>query len=83
MSNRRLTDYSFDEPAHTIDVPTERGMSQVSLGVFTPEGYEDTWLVVQSPAKRKKEQSMLTERFIDELTNCRGCVSQERGHQNH
>ena len=82
VSNRRLTDYSFDEPTHTIDVPTERGKSQVSLGVFTPEGYEDTWLVVQSPAKRKKEQSMdrkLTERFIDELTTVEAAFHKKGG----
>ena len=82
MSNRRLADYEFDEPAHTIDVPTERGKSHVSLGVFTPEDYEDTWLVVQSPAKRKKEQSMarkLTERFIDELTTVEAAFHKKGG----
>jgi len=82
VSNRRLAGYSFDEQTHTIDVPTERGKSHVSLGVFTPEGYEDTWLVVQSPAKRKKEQSMdrkLTERFIDELTTVEAAFHKKGG----
>jgi len=82
VSNRRLAEDSFDEQAHTIDVPTERGKSHVSLGVFTPEGYEDTWLVVQSPAKRKKERSMdrkLTKRFIDELTNVEAAFHKKGG----
>ncbi|CAN5416994.1 hypothetical protein BH23BAC3_BH23BAC3_20950 [soil metagenome] len=82
VSRRRLTDYCFDEQQHTIDVPTERGKSQVSLGVFTPEGYKDTWLYVQSPAKRRKERSMddkLTGRFIEELTNVEAAFHKKGG----
>lgn len=68
VSRHRLNDYPIQE--NKVVELTDRGKSQVTLGVFSPEGYSDTWLYVQSEAKRAKEESIQTklkERFEEEL----------------
>ena len=79
VSRHRLQDlavrqagYSFDNEDPNVVAFTDRGKSSVTLKTFQPEGYEDTWLYVQSEEKRRKEQSMdgkLKERFEEELSN--------------
>lgn len=82
VSRQRLNDYPYDAAQRTVVASAERGKSSVSLGVFRPEGYEDTWLYVQSEAKRRKEQSMdskLSERFEEELTNITSALHKKGG----
>ena len=82
VSHRRLDDYPFNKQKNNVVALTDRGKSQVSLSVFTPEGYEDTWMVVQSPAKRRKQQAMdskLSERFEEELTNIEAAFHKKGG----
>lgn len=82
VSRHRLTDYPASVPQTKVVALTERGKSRVSLGVFTPDGFDDTWLYVQSEAKRKKEQSMddkLRQRYVEELTNIEAALHKKGG----
>lgn len=82
VSRQRLNDYPYDHQAKQVVVATDKGQSSVSLGVFHPDGYEDTWLYVQSEAKRRKEQSMdskLSERFEEELSNIGSALDKKGG----
>jgi len=82
VSRRRLNDYPFDEKEKKVVALTERGKGRVSLRIFKPEGYNDTWLYVQSQAKRRKEQSMngkLRERFEEELANIEAALHKKGG----
>ncbi len=69
VSRKQLKDYQLDKEASLVKIQDKRGGS-IDLQVFTPEGYSDTWMCVQSEQKRVKEQSMtdkLTDRFEEEL----------------
>jgi len=82
VSRHRLKDYPADKQQTRVVALTERGKSRVSLGVFTPEGYEDTWLYVQSETKRKKEQSMdtkLRQRYEEELATIEAALHKKGG----
>jgi hypothetical protein len=70
VSRKRVKDYSSEIGNKTITQLTDRNKNKVELAIFTPEGYDDTWMYVQSEAKRKKEQSMndkLKERFEQDI----------------
>jgi len=82
VSRHRLNDYPFDSEEKTITTLTDRGKSTVRLKVFQPEEYNDTWMYVQSEAKRQKEQSMdtkLQERFLEELKNIEAALHKKGG----
>jgi len=82
VSRKRLNEYPYDQKSKQVRVATEKGKSSVSLGVFRPDGYDDTWLYVQSEAKRKKEQSMdskLCERLEEELSNIASALGKKGG----
>jgi len=79
VSRKRLRDYSAET---TVSQFTDRDKNQVELAVFHPEGYSDTWMYVQSDAKRKKEASMagkLAGRFEEELQGIRAALSKKGG----
>ena len=70
VSRKRLKDYPVDVKKKTITKQTDRGKNEVALSIFKPKDQKDTWMYVQSEAKRNKEQSMnqkLQERFEEEL----------------
>ena len=79
VSRKRLRDY----PAATsVSQFTDRDKNKVKLAVFHPEGYPDTWMYVQSDAKRKKEESMagkLAGRFEEELQGIRAALNKKWG----
>jgi transposase len=58
LSRRRLKEYpeSVRDGQGQAVRRTARGNQQVQLSVFHPEGAPDTWMYVQSPAKRTKEE---------------------------
>ena len=72
VSRNRIKDYPIDtSKAKTIKL-TNRGKNKVELSIFKPEGYDDTWMYVESEAKRKKETSMnikLMQRFEEDLNS--------------
>lgn len=70
VSRKRLKDYPIDPQGDTITQLTDRNKNKVELCIFTPKGYNDTWMYVQSEAKQAKEESMdekLKTRFEQEL----------------
>jgi len=70
VSRKRLKDYPVSTDSPKKVQLTDRGKNKVELEIFTPKGYSDIWMYVQSEAKRRKEQSMeekLEERFIEEI----------------
>jgi len=72
VSRNRIKNYPIDtSKAKTIKL-TNRGKNKVELSIFKPEGYDDTWMYVESEAKRKKETSMnikLMQRFEEDLNS--------------
>jgi len=81
VSRKRLKDYPAEDNG-TVTQLTDRGRNKVKLSVFRPEGYPDTWLYVQSEAKRNKEASMsskLSQRFEEDLQTIQAALSKKGG----
>ena len=51
VTRRWLTDYCIDKEKHNVVDLTDRSKSQLSLKIFTTEGYNTTRIHAQSPAK--------------------------------
>lgn len=82
VSPHRFKDYPYDQGKQTIKVLTDKGKSENTLQCFTPQGYEDTWMYVQSPAKGTKEHSMnekLQKRYVEELTEIQAALQKKGG----
>ena len=82
VSRKRLKDYPVSTDVAKKIQLTNREKNKVELKVFSPEGYSDTWMYVQSEAKRSKEQSMdekLEKRFIEEIQSIRGALGKKGG----
>lgn len=85
VSRKRLKDYPMAQDGDTIKTIsqlTDRDKRKVELSVFHPKGYADTWMYVQSDAKREKEASMtekLSQRFEEELESIKGALSKKGG----
>lgn len=82
VSRTRVADY----PVECLDAPitqsTERGKSKVRLSIFSPDGYSDTWMMVQSETKKIKEQSMqakLRDRFEQDLKTAAAALHKKGG----
>lgn len=81
VSRKRIKDYQIEHPK-MITKQTSRGKQKVQLSIFTPEGYSDTWMYVQSEQKRKKETSMrdkLCQRFEQDLEDIQTGFAKKRG----
>ena len=82
VSRKRIKDYPVDTSNIKNIRLTNRGKDKVELSIFHPQGYNDTWMYVESEAKRKKENSMdikLRQRFEEELGSIRGSFSKKGG----
>lgn len=82
VSRKRLKDYPSSTIKNTITQLTDRGKNKVQLSIFKPEGFDDTWMYVQSEAKRKKETSMsdkLKQRFEEDLSTIKNALSSKGG----
>ncbi len=82
VSAKRLNNYPVNAVKNTITELTDRGKNKVELAVFTPEGYHDTWMYIQSEAKRKKEQSMnekLKQRFEEDIAVIQKAITTKGG----
>ncbi len=80
VSRKQLKDYQLDKEANLRKIQDKRG-GAIDLQVFTPEGYADTWMCVQSEQKRVKEQSMtdkLADSFEEELLGLSNGLSKKR-----
>lgn len=82
VSRKRIKDYPIDYNKAKIQQLTNRGKEKVELQIFTSKGYTDTWMYVQSDAKRKKEESMsekLKQRFEEDLAVIKKALSSKGG----
>jgi len=82
VSRKRLKDYPVDISKPKITQLTNRGKEKVKLEIFTPKGYTDTWMFVQSEAKKKKEESMsgkLKQRFEEDLAVIKKALASKGG----
>jgi transposase len=82
VSRKRLKDYPVDASGIKNIQLTNRGKDKVGLSIFRPQGYDDTWMYVESEAKRKKEDSMdikLRQRFEEELGSIKESFSKKGG----
>ena len=71
VARKKLKDYPLEVKKRTITQTTDRGKHTVELAIFNPTDHQDTWMYVESEAKRKKEVSInekLTQRFEEELS---------------
>jgi transposase len=82
VSKTRIKDYPVDlSKPRTIKL-TDRGKNEVELSIFKPNGYNDTWMYVESEAKRKKENSMnlkLRQGFEEDLNSIKASFSKKGG----
>jgi hypothetical protein len=82
VSQRRIKDYPADISKPKTIKLTDRGSNEVELSIFKPEGYHDTWMYVESAAKRKKENSMnlkLRQGFEEDLNSIKAAFSKKGG----
>ena len=83
VARKRLKEYALsDTTEKRITQLTDRGKNKVELSIFTPSGFNDTWMYVQSEAKRKKEESIqdkLCDRFEEELENINSGIHKKGG----
>jgi len=84
VSRKRIKDYPIDASKPKIIKLTDRGNSEVELSIFHPsiDGYNDTWMYVESEAKRKKEGSMnlkLRQGFEEDLNSIKASFSKKGG----
>ena len=82
VSRKRLKEYPAAEQENKTVQLTDRNKNKVELAVFNPVGYDDTWMYVQSDAKREKETSMDTKlkaRFEEDLTTIKNALNTKGG----
>jgi len=82
VSRNRIKDYPIDTSKPKIIKLTDRGKNEVELSIFKPDGYNDTWMYVESEAKRKKEGSMnlkLRQGFEEDLNSIKASFSKKGG----
>jgi len=82
VSRKRLKDYKLDTVNKKPVSLTTKSEEKVELQIFHPDGYEDTWMYVESEGKRKKEASIdqkLRQRYLEELQNIKGAFSKKGG----
>ena len=81
VSNKRLKAYPTDTDT-AITQLTDRDKNKVALSIFKPEGFTDTWMYVQSEAKRQKEVSMndkLKQRFEQDIAIIQKAITTKGG----
>jgi hypothetical protein len=82
VSRKRIKDYPCDTSKPKTIKLTDREKNKVELSVFKPYGYKDTWMYVESEAKRKKENSMnlkLTQAFEQDLDSIKASFYKKGG----
>ena len=85
VSRKHLPDYLLEKNDTKQIRLTDRGNNEVEIQIFHPPQYDDTWMYVQSSAKRVKEQSMkdkLRQRFEEELMSIKNALTKKWGTKN-
>jgi len=82
VSRKRLKDFPLDVAENTTTQLTDRDKNKIELSIFKPEGYSDTWMYVQSEAKKRKETSMnskLKQRFEEDIATIQKAITTKGG----
>lgn len=82
VSRSRLKDYPAERLHKQVSRKTDRGKRQVNLSIISPKEYSDTWMLIESEAKKAKEQSMrekLRGRFEDDLGAAEAALHKKGG----
>ena len=82
VSKKRIKDYPVDTSTPKTIKLTDRGKNEVELSIFKPDGYNDTWMYVESEAKKRKENSMnlkLRQAFEQDLNSIKASFSKKGG----
>ncbi len=82
VSRKRIKEYHVEHSDKKTVKLTDRGKNKVELKIFSPKGYTDTWMYVESQGKRKKENSMiekLTQRYHEELQEIKSAFLKKGG----
>lgn len=82
VSRSQVKDYTTEQLKNQVKVSTDRGKNTVGLTLLAKGQDNDTCMMVESSAKRTKEQSMsnkLRLRFEEELKSIRESISQKGG----
>lgn len=85
VSRRRLAEYEVEEGTETVTVNDSKGQP-IKLTAVKHEKDGDFFLMVNSPAKAMKEESMnrkFKERFEQELVKARDALHKEHGKKNY
>ncbi len=84
VSRKRIKNYPVDISKPKTIRLTDRKKNKVELSIFNPsaDGYNDTWMYVESEAKRRKESSMnlkLRQRFEEDLNSIKASFLKKGG----
>jgi hypothetical protein len=82
VARKRLGAYELDVNKSNVKQLTDRGENVIELNIFKPKEFDDTWMYVQSPSKKLKEQSIdhkLCLRFEEDLTQAHESLSKKKG----
>jgi transposase len=82
VSRKRMKEYAPAPGQTPVVCLTDREKNEVKLSIFKPDGYQDTWMCVQSDAKRTKERSMadkLNQRFEQDIKSAQDALQKKGG----
>lgn len=82
VARNRIKDYPETCLQNQIKQSTADRENEVGLSVFSPEAHKDTWMLVQSEAKKRKEESMrnkLRDRFEHDLDTAKAALHKKGG----
>lgn len=82
VSRTRIRNYSVDDTTAKEIYLTDKDRNKIVLKIFHPKTHDDTWMYVESDAKRKKENSMqdkLKQRYEEELQSIKNALSKKHG----
>jgi hypothetical protein len=82
VSRKQMADHPVTKDTEKVIQMTDRDQNKVELAIFKPENQPDTWMYVQSEAKRLKEQSMDTKlmaRFEENLEEIKASLTKPKG----
>lgn len=82
VSRKQMTNHPITKDTEKVIQMTDREMNKVELAIFKPDNQPDTWMYVQSEAKRVKEQSMDTKlmtRFEENLEEIKASLIKPKG----
>lgn len=84
VSRKKIADHPITNATEKVIQMTDRDQNKVELAIFKPDNQTDTWMYVQSEAKRLKEQSMdekLMARFEENLNEIKDSLAKPKSNK--